>query len=407
MIRVLLVSRETLFTRLLKHVLERQDDILVLPEITELDEIQEHAAIADLVLISHEYERVDALHAISRLQEAAPLARVVMLRVPNMPDEILSYLEAGARGYLRADDEIDQLLVVIRTVAEQGAFVDPSIAPLLCERLSEMSRALSDPAGDLDFDAEVTQRELEILALIHAGHTNQEIAEQLDIGVGTVKNHVHNILSKLQARDREDAARWYAWKQGVSFAGPEDQGAGREPLPLPVIQRVNAIYRWSSEERAGLRAMLDGYCARLGWPVGHLLVLDGAGGLAPSGIWSTDGALGFEQFRAATEGRRVSLDGVVGRQVENPRPLWIIDVRRDSSYGRRDVADLDGLRSGLYLPVLDGERVVGVLEFYSTEQAHPSPAAVAEIMRASTELAGQVAPEAEGLTDDAELVERL
>lgn len=383
MIQVLVASPKELFTQLFVQVLERQDDIAVLREIDDLEQLAQAAGSADVVFISSEFEQADVLQAISALQAVAPNAHVVMLRVPDLPEEILPYLEAGAHGYLRAGDELDQLLLVVRTVVQQGAYVDSSLAPLLFRRLSEMSKALAEPVGQFDRDAELSPRELEVVAQIAEGLTNQEIADVLTLGVGTVKNHIHNILRKLQARDREDAARWYVWKQSQS-------ALSNAPSPIAEVDADIASTEaggWADSDHALLAETLALFCASLGWPLGHLLVLGENEELTPSGIWHCPPG-SFEHFRLVTEGLRFPPgSGVISRQLERPRPLWITDVRRDTGFRRREAAHLDGLRSGLMLPVEHEGRTVGVLEFYTTRQVQPDPAVVAEILHDREQLA--------------------
>jgi DNA-binding NarL/FixJ family response regulator len=386
-IQVLVAAPRELFTELFVQVLERQDDIAVLREVDDLEDLTHAANGADVVFISSEFDQTDVLQAISNIHAAYPAAHIVMLRVPDIPEEILPYLEAGAHGYLRSGDELDQLQLVVRTVVQQGAYVDSSLAPLLFRRLSEMSRALAEPMGRFDREAELSPRELEVVAKIAEGYTNQEIADELGLGVGTVKNHIHNILRKLQARDREDAARWYAWKltspDGTETAAlDETEPAAAESHALP----------WTDQERALLTETLSLFCASLEWPLGHLLVLAGDDELAPSGIWHTPPER-FVHFRTVTESMRyVAGSGVIARQLERPRPVWITDVRRDTGYRRREAAAQDGLRSGLLLPIEHEGRTVGVLEFYTTRQAQPDPTTVAEILHDREHLAELISP---------------
>lgn len=388
MIQVLVASPKELFTELFVQVLERQDDIAVLNELDDLTQLAQSAANADVVFISTEFDQADVLQVISELHTAHPYVHIVMLRVPDLPEEILPYLEAGAHGYLRSGDELDQLLLVVRTVVQQGAYVDSALAPLLFRRLAEMSKALSEPVGQFDRDAVLSPRELEVVAQIAEGRTNQEIADELGLGVGTVKNHIHNILRKLQARDREEAARWYAWKQSQP---PDVEQVEAETAPT-VDGSGPSFSDLTDQERSLLTETLGLFCASLEWPLGHLLVLVADDELTSSGIWHAPPDR-FAHFRTVTEGQRYQAgSGVISRQLERPRPVWITDVRRDTGYRRREAAQQDGLRSGLLLPIEHEGRTVGVLEFYTTRQAQPDPATVAEILHDREHLGELIAP---------------
>ena len=123
-------------------------------------------------------------------------------------EEILRYVEAGAAGYILQDDSVDDLLAKVRTTHGGEAIISPEIAAALMSRVAELAQSPSKPeAGQAD-PAELTSREREILELIGEDLTNQEIAERLVVEVGTVKNHVHNILQKLNVSSRREAAAY-------------------------------------------------------------------------------------------------------------------------------------------------------------------------------------------------------
>jgi len=123
---------------------------------------------------------------------------------------IVKCLEAGATGYILADEPLPELVKRVRAVHEDKFLIPPEIAAALMNRIAELKRTMNEfnDARALSLPEShkpLTQREREVLGLIARGCSNQEIARSLVIEVGTVKNHVHNILSKLDAPSREHA----------------------------------------------------------------------------------------------------------------------------------------------------------------------------------------------------------
>jgi two-component system nitrate/nitrite response regulator NarL len=120
------------------------------------------------------------------------------------------YVEAGANGYVLKDNSVDELLTRIRVAYREKALVSPKIVAALMSRVTEWAQLFADIEAGISESADLTPREREILELIGQGLTNQEIADSLFIEVGTVKNHVHNILQKLDVSSRQDAAAYLA-----------------------------------------------------------------------------------------------------------------------------------------------------------------------------------------------------
>jgi DNA-binding NarL/FixJ family response regulator len=119
-------------------------------------------------------------------------------------------VEAGATGYVLKDDSLEDLIETVRAAQDGKVFVSPQIAAAIMERLSGLARLFSDVENNITNATDLTARELEVLKLISEGRTNQQIAENLVIEVGTVKNHVHNILDKLNVSSRREAAAYLA-----------------------------------------------------------------------------------------------------------------------------------------------------------------------------------------------------
>ncbi len=128
---------------------------------------------------------------------------------------ILRYIEAGAAGYVLEEDSVEYLLRNIRAVYNGEALVSPEVAAAMISRIAELAQPYSTIEPGMDEVTELTPREREVLDLIGAGLSNQEIAVRLVIEVGTVKNHVHNILRKLDVSSRQDAAVYWGAIQGI------------------------------------------------------------------------------------------------------------------------------------------------------------------------------------------------
>src|SRR5207248_10271747 len=125
----------------------------------------------------------------------------------------LSYVEAGAAGYILRDGTSDELIERVQAAYEGQVHLPGPIVRLLVDRMRElaaMTQRLDQEASKSEpYKVELTERERSVLALLAQGMTNQEIAEVLVIEAGTVKNHVHNILKKLNVSSRVAAARYY------------------------------------------------------------------------------------------------------------------------------------------------------------------------------------------------------
>jgi two-component system, NarL family, nitrate/nitrite response regulator NarL len=137
----------------------------------------------------------------------APASKVVAFAVAEIAEHVIACAEAGVAGYVPADASVDDLIAVVRSVARGELSCPPLIASTLFRRLGAITGSVAAPprAGS-DDRGPLTHREREILALIERGLSNKEIAHALEIGVPTVKNHVHSILAKLNVTRRGEAA---------------------------------------------------------------------------------------------------------------------------------------------------------------------------------------------------------
>jgi len=160
----------------------------------------------DIILVSATLPENGALTLTKEISRNYPATKVLVVGLPESTNAILQYVMAGASGYVLQDVTVDKLFKNIQAVQEDKALVSPTIAAAFMDHIAQLAHISARPYLEPDAYAELTPREIEVLDLIGEGFTNQEIADQLYIEVGTVKNHVHNILKKLDVSSREDAA---------------------------------------------------------------------------------------------------------------------------------------------------------------------------------------------------------
>lgn len=210
-IKVLLVIEVPLISNIFASVLEDESDIKVAGRVASLQEalafIQQQEV--NLVLVSAGLPNQAALTLTRTIVERSPSTKVVALGLSEEDkNDTLRYIEAGAAAYILKDSSLKEFIDIIRLAQRGEAQVSTKMAGAMMERLFNLARMFSAVENKLDGDIHLTARELEVLQFIGEGLTNQEIAARLVVEVGTVKNHVHNILEKLNVSNREAAAAY-------------------------------------------------------------------------------------------------------------------------------------------------------------------------------------------------------
>lgn len=212
-IHLLLVNEIRLMGNVLTAALEGEPDIQVVNCVTTPEEalkaIQE--CHVDVVLVSTRLPDQGALALTSAISDMAPDTKVLALGLTEEKKRVLRYIEAGATGYVLKDDSLEDLVHRVRTAQEGKALVSPQISVAMMERLSALAQKFSNIENSVSDEADLTPREIEVLEMIEQGFTNQQIATKLVIEIGTVKNHVHNILEKLDVSSRGEAAAYLAF----------------------------------------------------------------------------------------------------------------------------------------------------------------------------------------------------
>ncbi len=210
MIRVLLVNEVRLVSDAIAAVMESVTDMAAVGTAATPEEAVAQLDQCDILLVSADLPADGALQLTRTVIETSPSVRVLVLGLSESRERVLRYIEAGAAGYVLKDDSVDDLLARIRAAYAGQALVSPELTAALIGRISELARKSVDREAGAEGTADLTSREHEILQMIGQGLTNQEIAGQLFIEIGTVKNHVHSILQKLNVSSRRAAAAYLA-----------------------------------------------------------------------------------------------------------------------------------------------------------------------------------------------------
>jgi DNA-binding NarL/FixJ family response regulator len=205
-IRILLVDDQLLFREGLRILLSVHAGFEVVGEAANGEEALRLAALLhpDVVLMDVRMPVMDGVAATRRLRSILPACQVIILTTFDDDEYVFEALRSGAIGYLLKDAPSEKLYEAIRAGARGESFLQPAVAAKV---VAEFSRLADKPHMHQETLAEpLSEREREILRLIAEGATNREIANRLVIAEGTVKNHVTNILGKMQVTDRTQAA---------------------------------------------------------------------------------------------------------------------------------------------------------------------------------------------------------
>jgi DNA-binding NarL/FixJ family response regulator len=211
-VRVLIVDDHDLFRSGLRNLLE-DEGVQVIGEASAgheaLNIVRE--AAPDVVVMDLNMPGMSGVEATRHISTIAPLTRVVMLTISDQDNDVIDAILAGACGYLLKDSSIQDLIAGIRAAALGESLISPTIATKVLQRLRAST---TQPAIESTIRAELSEREIEVLKLIANGKDNAMIAAELHISPKTVKNHISNILMKLQIDNRIQAAV-YAVRSGI------------------------------------------------------------------------------------------------------------------------------------------------------------------------------------------------
>ncbi len=201
-IRILIADDHPIFREGLRALLASAPEVECAGEATTGDEVVSLASSLqpDVIIMDIQMPGINGIEAARRISASSPHIGILMVTMFDDDPSVFSAMRAGARGYLLKGANHAEMVRAIRAVSNGEAIFSPNIAARMMEFFGNMKQA----AAPQSFP-ELSQREREILGLIAQGHKNAEIADRLVISAKTVRNHVSNILSKLQVADRAEA----------------------------------------------------------------------------------------------------------------------------------------------------------------------------------------------------------
>ncbi len=204
-IRVLVVDDHALFRRGLEMVLEQETDIEVVGEAGDGGQAVQKAieTAPDIVLMDVRMPKGSGIEACRAIKDAVPSAKIIMLTISDEEGDLYEAIKAGATGYLLKEISIEEVASAIRAVQNGQSLISPSMASKLLTEFATMVKR-TDEREQLP-TPRLTDREMEVLRLVARGLNNRDIAKELFISENTVKNHVRNILEKLQLHSRMEA----------------------------------------------------------------------------------------------------------------------------------------------------------------------------------------------------------
>ena len=210
MIRLLVFHEVHVFGRVIMAALSQESDIHVVGWAATEDKVLGQIHRCDVILVCVVVPDDGALVLVRAIRKTGATVKILVMGLPKSEEAILTYVEAGADGYVLQDDTMDDLLKNIYALHRGEALASPQVIATLMARVNRLAElhaelGLNPDVGKL---TDLTPREREVLAFIGEGLSNQEISDRLIIELGTVKNHVHNVLQKLGVNNRWEATAY-------------------------------------------------------------------------------------------------------------------------------------------------------------------------------------------------------
>jgi len=211
-IRVLLAEDHTIVRKGLRSLLDEQHDIEVVGEAEDgRDAVaQAETLLPDVVVMDHTMPLLNGLEATRQICKTLPDIRVLILTMHTNEEYVFQFLQAGASGYLVKQTAPTDLIAALRVVHAGDSFLSPGISKTVIEQYVRSGES----AGRGASENQLTEREREVLQLIAEGFTNQEIGQQLQISVKTVRVHRLNLMQKLDLHNLADLTK-YAIRTGI------------------------------------------------------------------------------------------------------------------------------------------------------------------------------------------------
>jgi two-component system NarL family response regulator len=218
-IRVVIADDHVLYRRGLQMVVSQEDDIDIVGEAGDGKEAVDRTIelLPDVVLMDVRMPMTSGIEACQTIKAVVPSTKIIMLTMSDEESDLYEAVKAGANGYLLKDVPGEEIAAGVRAVHHGDSLISPSMASKLLAEFAQMSKRQGDRPSGMGAPR-LTDRELEVLRLVARGMANKEIAHDLFISENTVKNHVRNILEKLQLHSRMEAAM-YAVRENLLEPG--------------------------------------------------------------------------------------------------------------------------------------------------------------------------------------------
>jgi DNA-binding NarL/FixJ family response regulator len=213
---ILLVDDHVLFRQGVAFLLDAQPDMTVLGEAASATEaiVKARELKPDVILMDISLPDGNGIDTARHILSELPDVHIIFLTVHEEDERLFEAIRHGGKGYLLKNMRTSQLLEMLRGITQGEAAISRKMATRLMDEFSKMREQLSDERVIQSQDVLLTTRELDVLKLAAAGKSNQEIATELVISLSTVKNHMRNILNKLQLKNRREAVA-FAKRRGL------------------------------------------------------------------------------------------------------------------------------------------------------------------------------------------------
>lgn len=210
MIKVLIVDDQELIRQSLKVVLNVSPGIEVVATADSGNEALKHAAAhkPDVVLMDIRMPGMDGVEATRLIKERYPNIKVIVLTTFDDDEYVFGALQNGASGYLLKGSNVSELADAIQIAYSGGAMINPNIASKMISQFSHMAKGSMQVQVDEQATADITKSEWQIIRTVGQGMSNKEIAAELHLSEGTVRNAISSVLLKLNLRDRTQLAIW-------------------------------------------------------------------------------------------------------------------------------------------------------------------------------------------------------
>ena len=210
MIKVLIVDDQELFRESLKVVLSVSENIRVTDAVSGVSQALKSAEQErpDVVLMDIRMPGMDGVEGTRLFKKRWPDVKIIVLTTFDDDEYIFGALKNGAIGYLLKGSSISKLSENIRIAYEDGAIITPTVATKVIHQFSHMAQGTSRLQVDKEAVKDISRSEWQIIQTVGSGMSNKEIAQELSLSEGTIRNSISNILFKLGLRDRTQLAIW-------------------------------------------------------------------------------------------------------------------------------------------------------------------------------------------------------